>query len=147
MAAGPVAHVMLRPTLMFGPFDRKHLGWLSRFMQRVPVFPVPGDGCYLRQPLYARDFCAIIVACLERRRDGAYSITGREKVDYIGIIQAIKRASGARARIVHIPYWAFWALLATYGLVKRDAPFTTKQLRALATPDEFELIAWWTSSA
>ena len=24
----------LRPTLMFGWFDRKHLGWLSRFMQR-----------------------------------------------------------------------------------------------------------------
>ena len=34
---------ILRPTLMFGWFDRKHLGWLSRFMAKVPVFPVP-DG-------------------------------------------------------------------------------------------------------
>ena len=39
-----IACPILRPTLMFGWFDRKHLGWLSRFMQRVPVFPVPGDG-------------------------------------------------------------------------------------------------------
>jgi uncharacterized protein YbjT (DUF2867 family) len=30
--------VVLRPTLMFGWFDRKHLGWLSRFMKRIPVF-------------------------------------------------------------------------------------------------------------
>jgi uncharacterized protein YbjT (DUF2867 family) len=36
--------VVLRPTLMFGWFDRKHLGWLARFMQRSPVFPIPGDG-------------------------------------------------------------------------------------------------------
>ena len=42
---------ILRPTLMFGWFDRKHLGWLSRFMQKVPVFPIPGDGKYMRQPL------------------------------------------------------------------------------------------------
>ena len=31
---------ILRPTLMFGWFDRKHLGWLSRFMRKVPVFPI-----------------------------------------------------------------------------------------------------------
>ncbi len=143
VAASPVAHAVLRPTLMFGSFDRKHLGWLSRFMQRVPVFPIPGDGRYLRQPLYAHDFCAIILACLEGRRTGSYNVTGREKLDYVDIIQAIKQASGARARIVHIPYWAFWSLLKVYGTAKPDAPFTTKQLKALATPDEFELIPWW----
>ena len=38
--------VVLRPTLMFGWFDRKHLGWLARFMQKAPVFPVPGSGRY-----------------------------------------------------------------------------------------------------
>ena len=31
---------------MFGWFDRKHLGWLARFMTRAPVFPVPGHGRY-----------------------------------------------------------------------------------------------------
>ncbi len=143
VAAGGIAHCVLRPTLMFGDFDRKHLGWLSRFMRRVPVFPIPGDGRYRRQPLYAGDFCRIILACLERRLTGATNITGAEMVDYVDIIRAIKRASGARARILPIPYWAFWSLLRLYALVKPDAPFTTKQLRALVTPDEFELVPWW----
>ena len=91
--------MVLRPTLMFGWFDRKHLGWLARFMQRAPVFPVPGHGRYLRQPLYAGDFCAVIAACLERRLgDGAqYDITGQERIDYIDLIRTV-RAACRRAR-------------------------------------------------
>ena len=68
VAASGIKQVVLRPTLMFGWFDRKHVGWLGRFMQRVPVFPVPGDGKFLRQPLYAGDFADIIVRPLRRRR-------------------------------------------------------------------------------
>jgi uncharacterized protein YbjT (DUF2867 family) len=143
VVASGIRHCVLRPTLMFGAFDRKHLGWLSRFMQRVPVFPIPGHGRYMRQPLYALDFCRIILACLQREPSGVYDITGRERVDYVDMIRAIKRATAARARIVHIPYWAFWCLLKLYGTLKPNAPFTTKQLRALVTPDEFELIPWW----
>jgi nucleoside-diphosphate-sugar epimerase len=52
VAASGIKQVILRPTLMFGWFDRKHIGWLARFMKRTPVFPVPGTGRYLRQPLF-----------------------------------------------------------------------------------------------
>ena len=143
VVASGLAHVVLRPTLMFGWFDRKHLGWLARFMQRVPVFPIPGHGRYLRQPLYVGDLCDIIVSCIERKPNAvAYNISGREKIDYIDLMREVKRASGARAPIVPIPYHLFWALLWSYARVDRDPPFTTKQLEALATPDVFEEIDW-----
>src|SRR5688572_8911417 len=64
--ASGVPCTVLRPTLMFGWFDRKHLGWLSRFMAKVPVFPIPGHGRYMRQPLYVGDFCNVIISCLEK---------------------------------------------------------------------------------
>lgn len=135
--------VVLRPTLMFGWFDRKHLGWLARFMQKTPVFPVPGSGRYLRQPLYAGDFCDIIMGCIERRPVGeAHNISGLEKIDYIDLIRAVKDACGARAPVVRIPYGLFWVMLFVYGLFDRDPPFTTKQLEALVTPDVFEVIDW-----
>jgi nucleoside-diphosphate-sugar epimerase len=137
-----VPQVVLRPTLMFGWFDRKHMGWLARFMQRMPVFPVPGSGRYLRQPLFAGDFCNIIVAAIERRIEGVYNISGLEKVDYIDLMRAVKRATGARAVIVRIPYAVFWCLLKLNQLVASDPPFTTKQLEALSTPDVFEIIDW-----
>jgi nucleoside-diphosphate-sugar epimerase len=134
---------ILRPTLMYGWFDRKHLGWLARFMVRTPLFPVPGHGRYLRQPLYVGDFCDLIAACLETPRPGqAYNISGQERIDYIDLIRAIRAATGARTVIVRIPYGVFWALLKVYALIDRDPPFTTSQLAALVIPETFEVIDW-----
>lgn len=136
---GPI----LRPTLMFGWFDRKHLGWLSRFMRKTPVFPIPGSGRYMRQPLYVGDFCNIIISCIESRRQGGiFNISGREKIDYIDIIRAIKNTIGSRALILRIPYWVFYSLLATWSVFDKNPPFTTQQLQALCADDEFELIDW-----
>ncbi|MGO4527057.1 NAD-dependent epimerase/dehydratase family protein [Microvirga sp. 2MCAF35] len=141
--ASGIPCVVLRPTLMFGWFDRKHLGWLARFMTKAPVFPVPGHGRYLRQPLYVGDFCEIIMACLDRKIVGAqYNISGQDRIDYIDLIRLVREASGAKAPIVKVPYAAFWAMLKVYGLVDKDPPFTTKQLEALVTPDVFEVIDW-----
>jgi nucleoside-diphosphate-sugar epimerase len=142
MATSGFKHAVLRPTLMFGWFDRKHLGWLSRFMARAPVFPVPGDGKFRRQPLYGGDFAAICAACLERRTEGAYNISGLETVDYIDLIRMIKSVTGAGAAITKIPYGLFWLMLKTYALVDRDPPFTTAQLQALVIPEVFEVIDW-----
>jgi nucleoside-diphosphate-sugar epimerase len=138
-----IPNVVLRPTLMFGWFDRKHLGWLSRFMRRSPVFPIPGSGHYVRQPLYIMDFCRIVRACLERRPMGEmYDISGQEEIAYIDIIRAVKAATGSRTRIVRIPYRVFWLLLKCYALYDRDPPFTTRQLEALVIPETFPLISW-----
>jgi nucleoside-diphosphate-sugar epimerase len=135
--------VVLRPTLMFGWFDRKHLGWLSRFMQKVPFFPVPGSGRYMRQPLYSLDFCNIIISCIEKKISGKiYNITGREKIDYIDIIREIKSATKARATIVKIPYILFYFLLKIWAIFDKNPPFTAAQLKALVAHDEFEVINW-----
>jgi nucleoside-diphosphate-sugar epimerase len=139
-----IPYCILRPTLMFGWFDRKHLGWLSRFMSKSPVFPIPGSGKYMRQPLYALDFCRIIVSAMQKRPDNKiYNITGREEVDYIDIIREIKKVTGSRTLILKIPYWLFWILLRIYAIFDRDPPFTVEQLKALTAGDEFELIPWW----
>ncbi len=138
-----IACPILRPTLMFGWFDRKHLGWLSRFMKKVPVFPIPGHGRYMRQPLYAGDFSDIIISCISKRSGpGIYNISGHEKIDYIDMIREIKRATGANTLILRIPYWLFFVLLWIWALFDRNPPFTTQQLAALSAKDEFEVIDW-----
>lgn len=137
--AGPI----LRPTLMFGWFDRKHLGWLSRFMNKTPLFPIPGHGRYPRQPLYVGDFCNILISCIEDRVvTGTWNISGLEHVDYIDIIREIRRVTGSRTPIVKIPYALFAGLLRLWALFDRDPPFTAQQLAALTAGDEFEVIDW-----
>ena len=149
LAAG-IPCVVLRPTLMFGWFDRKHLGWLSRFMRKVPVFPIPGHGRYMRQPLYVGDFCNVIISCLEERstdgrgaREGkVFQITGLEQVAYIDIIREVRSAVGARCLIVNIPFALFAVLLKIWALFDKAPPFTADQLDALVAGDEFAVIDW-----
>jgi len=137
-----IPHVVLRPTLMFGWFDRKHLGWLRRFMEKTPIFPIPGDGKFIRQPLYVGDFAAIIAASLDQRTIGTFDISGLEKIDYGALIELIHDIVKPKARIVHIPYSVFWALLFIYGKFHRNPPFTTHQLEALVVPESFPVIDW-----
>ncbi len=139
-----ISQCVLRPTLMFGWFDRKHLGWLSRFMEKVPFFPIPGHGRYMRQPLYEKDFCNIIISAMEKQpKNKIYNITGRDEVDYIDIIRTIKNVKGLKTPIIKIPYKLFYFLMWSYALFSKNPPFTTQQLEALVADDEFELIPWW----
>ncbi|WP_461515839.1 NAD-dependent epimerase/dehydratase family protein [Porticoccus sp.] len=138
-----IACPILRPTLMFGWFDRKHLGWLSRFMQKTPLFPIPGHGRYMRQPLYVGDFCQVIISCIEHDiYNGVFNISGHEKIDYIDIIREVRRATHVRTPIVCIPYRLFYLLLKIWGMFDKNPPFTTQQLAALCANDEFDVIDW-----
>ncbi|AWH16364.1 NAD-dependent dehydratase [Stenotrophomonas sp. ZAC14D2_NAIMI4_7] len=132
-------HCVLRPTLMFGWFDPKHLGWLSRFMARTPVFPIPGDGRFMRQPLYERDFCRCIAKCIETEPNGeVFDIVGDTRVDYVDIIRTIKRVKKLHTVIVHIPIGFFGFLLKVYSLFSSKPPFTADQLKALSAGDDFK---------
>lgn len=135
--------VVLRPTLMFGWFDRKHLGWLARFMQKSPLFPVPGTGRFIRQPLFVADFCQLIERCLANPSiQGVYDITGMEQVSYISLMRQLRQAVGSRSWIIHLPIPVFSVLLQLWALISRQPAFTPSQLKALTAGDEFEVIDW-----
>lgn len=142
IAATGIPQIILRPTLMFGWFDRKHMGWLARFMKRTPVFPIPGSGRYMRQPLYVGDFCDIVISAIKTGQTGAFNITGLERIDYIDLIRELRNSVGARAHLLRIPYRLFELLLRFNAVFDRDPPFTADQLKALCTPDVFEVIDW-----
>jgi len=145
VANSGLAYTVLRPTLMFGWFDRKHFGWLSQFMSSSPVFPIPGHGRYVRQPLYAGDFAGLILSCIEQRPPSrCFNISGKEKIAYIDIIRKIKAANKSACLLVQLPYWLFYMLLTVYAWFDSDPPFTTTQLRALVIDEVFEDIDWET---
>lgn len=138
-----VSCTILRPTLMFGWFDRKHLGWLARLMHKIPIFPIPGNGRFMRQPLYVGDFCDVIISCIENKvPSGIFNISGHQKIDYIDMIRIIKKATGAKSTILKIPYGLFYGLLWVWALLDKNPPFTTQQLQALVARDEFEVTNW-----
>lgn len=94
VAGSGIKYCALRPSLMFGWLDKKHLGWLSRFLKKTPVFPIPGNGKYLRQPVYARDMASVVIRAMEMQPEGNFNIIGREDINYIDIIKRIKKVVG-----------------------------------------------------
>ncbi|MFT4262850.1 MAG: NAD-dependent epimerase/dehydratase family protein [Nocardioides sp.] len=141
--ASGIPSLVLRPTLMYGWFDRKHLGWLSRFMKRIPVFPIPGNGRFMRQPLYVRDFARVIASALRIRPVGEiHDVTGVDKVDYVDLIRAIRTAVHARTLLVFIPVKVFAFLLWVWARFDKNPPFTDQQLNALVAGDEFDDTDW-----
>ena len=138
-----IRHCSLRPPLMFGWFDKKHLGWLSRFMAKTPVFPIPGNGKYLRQPLWANNMAAVIIAAMEQQKEGMYNIIGREEINYIDIIRKIKKVKRLHTIIMCLPYDFFKFLMDFYALFSKNPPFTSQQLAALTAGDYFTPDPWW----
>jgi len=138
-----VKYTILRPPLMFGWFDKKHLGYLSRFMKKTPIFPIPGNGKYLRQPLYGKDMAKVIISAMQKRLDNKiYNIIGIEEVNYIDIIREIKKVKKFRTIILKMPYNIFYLLMKTYSLFSKKPPFTTDQLKALTAGDYFIPDKW-----
>lgn len=142
ISAFPTA-IVLRPTLMFGPLDRKHLGWLARFMMRSPIFPVPGDGKFTRQPLYVGDFVEVVARSIEGKVPyGTYDISGVEYIYYIDIIKKIKQVTGSKCMVLRINFVIFKYLLKFYAVFSKNPPFTADQLNALVIPEVFEISDW-----
>ena len=136
-------NVILRPTLMFGKYENKHLGWLFKFMKITPIFPIPGDGKFKRQPLYVKDFCKIILACIYNEKiKGIYNISGLEFISYIEIINQIRDTTNTKVFILKIPFRLFKSLLYIWQAFDKDPPFTVQQLEALVADDKFDIIDW-----
>lgn len=134
---------ILRPPLMFGCFDVKHLGYITRLLERAPVLPIPGSGRYLRQPLYVMDLCRVILRCLERGPSGTvHSLIGHERIDFIDLLRTIARERGLRRLLLPVPLPLFSLALTAGAVLLRRPPFTREQLEALVAGDDFPVEPW-----
>jgi len=138
-----LSYTILRPTLMYGCFDAKHLGFMTKLLEKSPVFPIPGNGKYIRQPLYIKDVVKIIVNLTEKKPERkVYNIVGREKIYFIDIIKIIARARKKNSIIIRIPIPIFVFLLKLYSIITNKSPFIRPQLTALTAGDVFEVTNW-----
>ncbi|MGP8069522.1 MAG: NAD-dependent epimerase/dehydratase family protein [Candidatus Bathyarchaeia archaeon] len=136
-------YTILRPPLLYGCFDVKHLGWLTKFLEKFPAFPVPGNGRFLRQPLYVMDLCGVILACIKRDpTNKIYNVIGLEKIDYVDLIRTISREKGLRRLFLSLPFPLFRFSLNLYGFLVNKPTFTTAQMTALTAGDVFPIEPW-----
>lgn len=128
-----VPYVILRPSLVYGPGDHS-MAFFSR-LARLPLTPVPGDGCYRVQPLHVRDLVRVVLFALQRPHLSAVvaDIGGGEVLAFNEMLDLLARKAGKSggARKVHIP-WRLMSLVAlATDLLAGHGPITTDELNML----------------
>ena len=138
-----VPHTILRPTLMYGCFDVKHLDFIGSLMDKLPIIPIPGSGKYIRQPVSALDFCKIILSCLKRPAENSiHNIIGFEKIYFIDLLKIIAKTKKLKRLVVGIPLPLFRFLLKIHTFILRKPTVTPDQLKALMGGDIFPEEDW-----
>ena len=137
-------YVILRPSIMYGLFDNKNIGWLINFAKKLPFFPVPGNGKYPRQPIFVEDICRLVIKLIENfpEENKIYNINGRDIVYFRDMIKAVLKQMGGFRFPVYIPIPIFIFLVRVYDILLRS-PFTIDQIKSLISGDVFPDYPWW----
>ncbi|MCC6419573.1 MAG: NAD(P)H-binding protein [Gemmataceae bacterium] len=101
-----VPHIILRPSIVYGPGDHSMTFFLS--LAAAPITAVPGDGAYRVQPIHVDDLVQAVVQAVTRNdlrsavvdAGGAVAVTFDELLDTLA-----ERLGKPRARKLHLPWW------------------------------------------
>ena len=138
-----ISYSVLRPSLMYGLFDNKNVGWLINFMKKIPLFPIPGNGNYPRQPVFVEDFAKILLHLAKHKlKNKIYAING-DTINYIDMVKAIKKSRNLNSILVYLPLFIFIFLMRVYNGIFQKKDFTPDQVKSLTSGDVFEDFKWW----
>jgi NADH dehydrogenase len=114
---------------MFGPDDR-FLTTLASLLRILPVYPLFGRGRTRLQPVHVEDVAeaiARIVAGAPGAGHPCYELGGPRVYSYAELLRVVADRTGARARLVPLPF-ALWEALAFLAGFAPGAPLTRGQV-------------------
>jgi nucleoside-diphosphate-sugar epimerase len=138
-------YIMLRPSMMFGLLDNKNIGWLIKFSRIVPIFPIPGNGKYPRQPIYVDDVCELVIKLaksFEKHKNKIYSINGK-MLDFGYMCRTVVKKVGGFRTAINFPVPLFRFGMVVANLIWPKFKFTPDQLDSLTSGDKFDQWEWW----
>lgn len=125
-----LSYAVVRPTLIVGRDDvlLNNIAWGLR---RLPLFLVPGDDSYRVQPVAVEELARLAVELGQGADDVTRDAAGPEAVPFGDLVDAIRKAIGARSLILRAPMPLALRVGSTVGRFLRDVVVTRDELRAL----------------
>ena len=128
--ASSVPHVVLRPSILFGPGD--DFFPRLRFSLRFPVVPLPDGGTARFQPLHVEDLASTVRAALHGSMTGTYEVGGPDPATYRQMLEETMRAYRIRRPTVRLPVPLMKPAAFLFERTMADPPVTVRQLDLLA---------------
>lgn len=133
--ASDVPHVVLRPSLVYGPDAGGVFGAVARLVRRLPVVPLVGTGMYPLAPVFVDDVCSAIVEAAGR--DGLapeYDLSGPRVVTFRRFVAEIAAALGVSRTFVPVPYPLVAFGIRAAEIAHIPLPLTSDTLQGLVHP-------------
>ena len=123
-------HSIIRPTVIFGREDIliNNIAW---FLRRFPVFPIAGDGNYPLQPVFVDDVARLAVDSASEEVNTELDAVGPETFSFEELVRVIRRTTGGRARLLHLPPLLVHASARLMSAVLRDVVLTREEIGGL----------------
>lgn len=126
-------YTILRPTMIYGTPKDRNMWRLVKYLKKLRVIPVLGNGEYLQQPVYVKDLADATVRAYEKevsiRKE--YNISGAKALTYNEVINTTGRALGIKVFKLHVPMKLSYTLLSIYEKVSKNPRLKAEQVLRL----------------
>lgn len=99
--------LILRPSIIFGPGDRRYLWSFVEAIRRFPVVPVFAGKNSTIQPIHAEDVARIVHKGIEQKKSGIYTLVGAEPLSFQELGTLIARILGKKVTFITLPGMLF----------------------------------------
>jgi NADH dehydrogenase len=122
---------IIRPSIIFGKEDQ-FVNTFARMIRRAPFIPVIGDGQYQLQPISVKNVSEAFIKSVESpvAENQSFDAGGPDKLAFDTILDCIGKASGKKARKMHVPVFLFRAIVTLMQKIP-SFPITRDQMEML----------------
>jgi uncharacterized protein YbjT (DUF2867 family) len=122
--------ILFRPAVMFGPGDG-FLTPLLLILQRLPVFPMFGDGSTRIQPAYVEDVAEAGLRILQTQYPNQiYELAGPRIYTYQAMLRALAACLNNNPLLLPFPF-SFWRRIAYLAEFLPNPPITRNQVELM----------------
>jgi NADH dehydrogenase len=123
--------ILIRPAVMFGP-DDAFLTTILSLLERLPIYPMFGNGQMLLQPVYVEDVGHGIAKMLHpaQSRPIMFECGGPRVYSYKEILRTVASAAGIKPILISVPF-AAWHALAWIAETFPSPPITRSQVELM----------------
>lgn len=132
-------YTIIRPTMIYGTPRDRNMWRLVKYLRRLPVLPILGDGTYLQQPVYVKDLASAIVSAYENSISikKAYNISGEKALTYNEVVDITAKALGKKVIKLHVPMKLSHSLLKVYEKISKKPMLKAEQVLRLNEDKDF----------
>lgn len=130
---------IIRPTMIYGTPDDRNMIRLIKWIYKLPILPIFGNGNYLQQPIYVKDMAWSIAEIINKPSTyhKSFNISGSRPLTYNQIISIIESRLKRNIYKLYLPAKPFIFMINIIESIGLNFPIKSEQIKRLQEDKSF----------